>query len=93
MKYKILLGANNTYSTGTMYYHYYQTSPSEGDWSTTDKTEAITKIEELLETYGTSEISVVIELDITNTIDIPDLPTEASGNEEESSEGEAEEIQ
>ena len=56
MKYKILLGVPNTYSVGAVYYHYYQTSPSEGDWSTTDKAEAITKIEELLESYGTSEI-------------------------------------
>lgn len=87
MKYKILLGVPNTYSVGALYYHYYQTSPSEGDWSTTDKAEAITKIEELLESYGTSEMSVVIELDITNTIDIPDLPSDVNNNEE------AEEIQ
>lgn len=74
MKYKILLSIPNTYN-GSVYYKYYQVSPAEGDWYTTDKSEAITKIEELLQTYGETEISVVIELDITNNIDIPDLPS------------------
>lgn len=71
MKYKILLATNND---NTVYYRYYQVSSAEGDWSTTDKAEAISKITELLEIYSLSEISVVIDLDITTTIDIPDLP-------------------
>lgn len=72
MKYKILLLSK---SNNVNYYKYYQVSPSEGDWSTTDKTEAIDKITELLDTYSLSEISVVISLDITTTIDIPEIPT------------------
>ena len=39
------------------------------------KTEAVDKITELLDTYSLSEISVVISLDITTTIDIPEIPT------------------
>lgn len=74
MKYKILLKVPNTSFDDNFYYKYYQVSASEGDWSTSDKAEAISKIEELMQIYGTSEMSVVIELDITNTVEIPDLP-------------------
>ena len=74
MKYKILLLSK---SNNVNYYKYYQVSPSEGDWSTTDKAEAIDKITELLDTYSLSEISVVISLDITTSIDIPEIPTTA----------------
>ena len=74
MKYKILLLSK---SNNVNYYKYYQVSPSEGDWLTTDKTEAINKITELLDTYSLSEISVVISLDITTSIDIPEIPTTA----------------
>lgn len=71
MQYKILLLSKDN---NVSYYKYYQVSPSDGDWSTTDKAEAISKIEELLNTYSLSEISVVINLDIDTTIDIPELP-------------------
>ena len=81
MKYKILLATDNM---NTIYYKYYQESPADGDWSTTDKQVAIDTINTLLQTYPLSEISVVINLDITTNIDIPELPT-ASGTEEETS--------
>lgn len=70
MKYKILL----TDSKSANYYKYYQVSKAEGDWSTTDKATAVAKINELLENYSLSEISIVISLDITATIDIPEIP-------------------
>lgn len=71
MKYKILLLSK---SNNTNYYKYYQVSTSEGDWSTTDKQEAVDKITELLKDYSLSELSVVISLDITTSIDIPEIP-------------------
>lgn len=77
MQYKILLLSK---SNDINYYKYYQVSPSEGDWSTTDKTEAVNKITELLNTYSLSEISVVISLNIDTTIDIPDLSAISGSN-------------
>ena len=71
MEYKILLLSQNN---NINYYKYYQVSQSEGDWATTDKAEAISKIKELLNTYSLSEISVVISLAIDTTIDIPEIP-------------------
>lgn len=79
MQYKILLAVN---SDNVVYYKYYQVSPSEGDWSSTDKAEAIAKITELLQTYSISEISVVVNLDITTTIDIPELANVAISTSE-----------
>lgn len=70
MQYKILLTINND---NIIYYRYYQNSPSEGDWSSTSKEEAVAKIEELLQNYSLSDISVVVNLDITTDIDIPEL--------------------
>lgn len=74
MKYKILIASKTNGDVN--YFRYYKVSPSDGDWSTTDKQTAIDKITELLEIYSLSEISVVISLDITTTIDIPSLPEE-----------------
>lgn len=76
MKYKILLGIPNVYFDSITYYKYYKVSPSDDDWFTTDKAEVIAKVEELLQTYGETEISVVMELDIINNIDIDDTPSE-----------------
>lgn len=78
MKYKILLLSK---SGNTDYYKYYQVSSAEGDWSTTDKAEAVAKITELLNQYSLSELSVVISLDITTTIDIPEIPTTTTDTE------------
>lgn len=85
MKYKILL---ITKSNDINYYKYYQESASAGDWSSVDKEETLDKIKELLKDYSLSEIAVVIDLDITMTLDIPELPTEEEEENPEESEPE-----
>lgn len=82
MKYKILVKISNG-NTGIGYFKFYQVSPAEGDWESTDQEETKAKIKELLEEYSLSEMKLVINVDTDITIDIPALPVEKDEEPEE----------
>lgn len=86
MKYKIMLLLDNSSDGTQKYFKFYQDKETEEDWESEDKEATITEIQTLLEDYSLSDIRVVVDLDITSSIDIPSLPTSEENENVESEE-------
>lgn len=86
MKYKIMLLLDSGADGTQKYFKFYQDKETEEDWESEDKEATITEIQTLLEDYSLSDIRVVVDLDITSSIDIPSLPTSEENENVESEE-------
>lgn len=86
MKYKIMLLLDSSTDGTQKYFKFYQDKETEEDWESKDKETTITEIQTLLEDYSLSDIKVVVDLDITSSIDIPSLPTSEENENVESEE-------
>lgn len=86
MKYKIMLLLDSSADGTQRYFKFYQDKETEEDWESEDKEVTITEIQTLLEDYSLSDIKIVVDLDITSSIDIPSLPTSEENENVESEE-------